>query len=68
MSYPESGNDSLFVADEYGYTLNNGRCLTFTYVAVVKGALSNGSPDKDIYSKELGVAAEIMSTLTVIKN
>lgn len=68
LSYPEKGADSLFVVDEYGYTLDNGRCLTFSYNAVIADALSStGEYDESVYSNELDIAAEIMSTLTVPK-
>ncbi len=67
LSYPEHGSDSLFVVDEYGYVLSNDSCLTFSYNAAVKGAISGESYDKTIYSKELEKAAEIMKTLTIPK-
>lgn len=65
LSYPEQ-DDSLFVIDEYGFTLDNGHCLTFSYGAVITDAISSTKEyDKAVYSNELDIAAEIMSTLTV---
>jgi len=66
LSYPEKGSNSLFVVDEYGYTLSNGNCLTFSYTAIVENALSsNGEYDDSVYSDELSIASEIMSSLKV---
>jgi hypothetical protein len=68
LSYPEIGDDLLFIVDEYGYLLDNGKCLTFSYNATVSEAIINGEYNKNIYFKELDIAAQIMSTLTLPKN